>query len=43
MDDVFQNGSNDRYFYSSNFYNDYANIEIAKYCLPIIKSWKYGD
>lgn len=25
MDDVFQNGSNDRYFYSSNFYNDYAN------------------
>lgn len=42
LDDAFIEKDSDPYTYSGNFYNDYANIEIAKYCIPILKAWYRG-
>ena len=38
LGDVFHNKTTDMLTYSSNFYNDYANYEIAKYLIPVLKA-----
>ena len=34
--DIFAKGSAYMFTYSSNFYNDYANYEMAKYMTPLV-------